>query len=139
MNRLAVGSGSLLRLAHLVLQELLPQGLAGRRSRGGRCGGLLGRGGGNVSRAGGSQRGPPAQASAVLLVLLVAARQQPRRAGPNLSLSPPHSLQRRPRATPRPRQAAAGLVLAVVAPPHEALEEAGGQPPGVLGACREPG
>uniref|UniRef100_A0A8C0QM82 BLOC-1-related complex subunit 6 C-terminal helix domain-containing protein n=1 Tax=Chelonoidis abingdonii TaxID=106734 RepID=A0A8C0QM82_CHEAB len=45
---------------------LLPQGLAGRRSRGGRCGGLLGRGGGNgwywervnVSRAGGSQRGP---------------------------------------------------------------------------------
>uniref|UniRef100_A0A8C3QC84 Uncharacterized protein n=1 Tax=Geospiza parvula TaxID=87175 RepID=A0A8C3QC84_GEOPR len=87
----------------------------------------------------GSQRRPSPQPGAVLLVLLVAAGQEPRGAGPDLSLPPPHPLQRGAGAAPRARQAAAGLVLAVAVPAPEALEQGGGrQPPRVFGARRDP-
>lgn len=73
----------------------------------------------------------------MLLELLVTARQEPCGARPDLALPPPHSLQRGPRAAPRTCQAAARLVLTVVVPSPEVLEERRGQPPGVFGARRD--
>lgn len=73
----------------------------------------------------------------MLLVLLVAAGQEPRGAGPDLALPPADPLERGPGAARRARQAAARLVLAVAVPSPEPLEESGGQPPGVFGARRD--